>query len=53
MKNNQKQYIEYVMRFAKANKSHIWLSGSFLHGTATEFSDVDISVFCNTEELKK
>ncbi|MBE5926372.1 MAG: hypothetical protein E7270_05350 [Lachnospiraceae bacterium] len=52
MKNNQKQYIEYVMRFAKANKIHIWLSGSFLNGTATEFSDVDISVFCNTEDLK-
>lgn len=53
MKNKQKQYIEYVMRFAKVNKSHIWLSGSFLHGTATEFSDVDISIFCNTEDLKK
>ena len=29
MKNNQQQYIEYVMRFAEKNKSHIWLSGSF------------------------
>lgn len=53
MKNNQQQYIDYVMRFADENKSHIWLSGSFLHGTATEFSDVDISAFCNAENLNK
>ena len=53
MKNNQQQYIEYVMRFAEENKSHIWLSGSFLRGTATAFSDVDISVFCNAENLHK
>lgn len=50
MEHNQKKYIEYVMRFAKENKIHIWLSGSFLHGSATKFSDVDISVLgnCNT-----
>ena len=53
MKNNQRQYINYVMRFAEENKSHIWLSGSFLHGTATVFSDIDISAFCNTENLNK
>ena len=53
MKNNQQQYIEYVTQFAKENKTHIWLSGSFLHGTATEFSDVDISAFCNAENLDK
>ena len=53
MKNNQQRYIEYVMKFAEENKSHIWLSGSFLHKTATEFSDIDISVFCNTENLNK
>ncbi len=53
MKNNQQQYIDYVMRFAKENKSHIWLSGSFLHGTSTVFSDVDISAFCNAENLNK
>ena len=53
MKNNQKQYIEYVMRFAEENKSHIWLSGSFLDGTATVFSDVDISAFCDTKNLKE
>lgn len=53
MKNNQQQYIDYVMRFAKEYKSHIWLSGSFLHGTATVFSDVDISAFCSAENLNK
>ncbi len=53
LRQNQKQYIDYVRRFAKENKSHIWLSGSFLHGNATEFSDVDISAFCNFESLKK
>ena len=53
MKNNQQQYIEYVMRFAEENKNHIWLSGSFLNRTATMFSDVDISAFCNVENLNK
>lgn len=53
MKNHQQQYIEYVRLFAEANKSHIWLSGSFLHGTHTVFSDVDISVFCNIENMNK
>lgn len=53
MKSNQQKYIEYVMRFAEENKSHIWLSGSFLNGTATLFSDVDISAFCNGENLNK
>ena len=53
MKNNQQHYIEYVKQFAEENKCHIWLSGSFLHGTATEFSDVDISAFCNAENLDK
>ena len=50
MKNNQQQYIEYVKQFAEKSKSHIWLGGSFLHGDATPFSDVDISVLgnCNT-----
>lgn len=51
MKNNQQLYIEYVKRFAKENKIHIWLSGSFLDGTATVFSDVDISAFCSAENL--
>lgn len=53
MNNNQKRYIEYVSMFAKENKMHIWLGGSFLKGTATKFSDVDISVFCTKDELNK
>lgn len=53
MKKKQQQYIEYIMQFAEENKCHIWLSGSFLHGTATAFSDVDISAFCNDEHLNK
>ena len=53
MKNIQQQYIDYVMDFAKENRIHIWLSGSFLQKTATAFSDVDISAFCNAELLKK
>ncbi|MBP3339058.1 MAG: nucleotidyltransferase domain-containing protein [Lachnospiraceae bacterium] len=44
--NSQLKYIEYVAEFAKSNKIHIWLGGSFLNGNATSFSDVDISVFC-------
>jgi len=51
MKNNQQQYIEYVKRFAEENKIHIWLGGSFLNGSSTLFSDVDISVLCNAEGL--
>ena len=53
MEHNQKKYIEYVMRFAEENKIHIWLSGSFLNGTATVFSDVDISAFCDSKSLKE
>lgn len=53
MKSNQQQYIDYIMRFAESCKCHIWLGGSFLHGTASAFSDVDISVFCNAENLDK
>ena len=53
MKNNQRNYIEYVMKFAEKTKSHIWLGGSFLHGNATTFSDVDMSVYCNTENISK
>ncbi len=53
MKNNQKNYIEYVRRFAEENKCHIWLSGSFSNGMATLYSDVDISVYCNAELLNR
>lgn len=52
MQNNQEKFIEYAKRFAQKNQRHIWLGGSFLHGKATAFSDVDISVCCNAEEIK-
>lgn len=52
MENNQLEYIKYAAEFAENNKIHIWLGGSFLYGSATLFSDVDISVCCNAEDLK-
>ena len=53
MKNKQQLYIEYVMRFAEENKRHIWLGGSFASGTATNFSDVDISAYCDANYLNR
>ena len=53
MKNNQLHFIEYVKGFAEENKCHIWLSGSFSSGTATLYSDVDISACCNNEHLNR
>lgn len=53
MKNNQQHYLIYIKQFAERNKCPIWLSGSFLHGKASAFSDIDIRVFCNTETLNE
>ena len=53
MKSKQRHYIEYVKRFAEETKCHIWLSGSFFSGTATQYSDVDISACCNAEHLNR
>lgn len=53
MKNSQQIYIEYIKRFAEEKQCHIWLGGSFAKGSATLFSDVDISVFCDYEKLNK
>ncbi len=53
MKNNQIEYIKYVSGYAEENNIHIWLGGSFLNGNSTPFSDIDISVFCNSEQLNK
>ena len=53
MKNNQEIYIEYAKQFAEENKCHIWLGGSFAKGTATLFSDVDISVYCDSERINE
>ena len=50
---NQLYYIEYVKRFAKENKCYIWLGGSFAKGTATAYSDVDLSVYCEEDKLHK
>ena len=45
--------MEYAKKYTSSNKTHIWLGGSFLHGGATAYSDVDMSVYCNAETLKK
>jgi len=53
MKYNQHKYIEYINGFAEKNKCHIWLGGSFLHDSASLFSDVDISVYCHVEKINE
>lgn len=50
---NQKNYIRYIARFAADNEVHIRLGGSFQKGTATPFSDVDISVAGDAEQVKR
>lgn len=49
---NQLKFIEYAADFAKENRTHIWLGGSFRKGTAGKFSDVDISVVCDEPMLR-
>ena len=49
---NQREYIEYVRKFAEAHGKHIWLGGSFLRGNPTAFSDVDISVLLDKDSLR-
>ncbi|MCR5249811.1 MAG: nucleotidyltransferase domain-containing protein [Lachnospiraceae bacterium] len=51
--NHQPEYIEYLKEFAEKNKCHIWLGGSFLRGNATAFSDVDVSIYCDTAYLSE
>lgn len=53
MKTNQQEFIRYISAFARENKIHIWLGGSFLKGTATPYSDVDISIFGGSDLIKK
>ena len=53
MKNNQRKYIQYAKEYAEANRKHIWLGGSFLHGNPTTFSDVDISACFGKDSLKE
>ena len=49
----QQHYIQYAERFAVTTNTHIWLGGSFLFDTATKYSDIDVSVFCNDMQTIK
>ena len=53
MQSNQLKFIRYISGFAVANATHIWLGGSFRKGTATPYSDVDISVYGDPERVKQ
>jgi len=53
MKNYQTDYIEYLSKYSENNQIHVWIGGSFLNNSATNFSDIDISVFCSYNKLKK
>ena len=50
---NQEKYIRYVAEFATENEIHIWLCGSFQKGTASPYSDVDIRVSGDVEQVKR
>ncbi len=50
---NQEKYIRYAAEFAAANATHIRLCGSFQKGTASPYSDVDISVSGDTAQVKQ
>ncbi len=49
----QQQFIEYSQRFARDNKIDIWLSGSFLKGNFTKYSDVDLAAKTDDAALVK
>ena len=49
----QQRFIEYSQRFARDNKIDIWLSGSFLKGNFTKYSDVDLAVKTDDAALVK
>ena len=49
----QEKYIRYLADFAAENEIHIRLGGSFQKGTATPYSDVDISVAGDAEQVKR
>ncbi|MBO4766953.1 MAG: nucleotidyltransferase domain-containing protein [Lachnospiraceae bacterium] len=46
------KYIRYAAEFAAANATHIRLGGSFQKGTASPYSDVDISVSGDVRHVK-
>ena len=50
---NQENYIRYIAGFAADNAVHIRLGGSFQKGTASAYSDVDISVAGDAEQAKR
>lgn len=50
---NQEKYIRYIAEFAAENKIHIRLGGSFQKGTATPYSDVDISAEGDEAQVKR
>ena len=50
---NQERYIQYIAKFAADHEVHIRLGGSFQKGTASPYSDVDISVAGDAEQVKQ
>ncbi|MBQ8604591.1 MAG: GNAT family N-acetyltransferase [Oscillospiraceae bacterium] len=48
---NQQDFLSYAENFAEEYHTKIKLSGSFRKGTATDFSDIDISFFCNNIDM--
>lgn len=49
----QQRFIDYSQRFAGDNRVDIWLSGSFLKGSFTKYSDVDLTVKTDDAVLVK
>lgn len=50
--SKQLSFIDYRKNFAVEKGVNIWLGGSFKKGTATAYSDVDIYINCNENQLK-
>lgn len=53
MKSVQHGFIDYLIHFSESRRVHIWLGGSFLKGTSTPFSDVDINVRADADTIKE
>ncbi len=50
MEKKQIRYIEYVKEFSRRMKIHMWLGGSFLKGSSSDYSDVDIAMLTSQEK---
>ena len=50
--SKQLSFIDYRKNFAIEKGVNIWLGGSFKKGTATAYSDVDVYINCNENQLK-